>query len=109
MKLAMEVMQVKKLSPHAIIPSRGSKYAAGFDLSSAYDVMVPARGKALVKTGSLAYFDVVLYVVCMLCMYVCYSLITRSFYCYSRGHVCKSGTKKWFGLEKLNRCRRWCY
>jgi dUTP pyrophosphatase len=43
-------MQVKKLSEFAIIPTRGSEYAAGFDLSSAYDIIVPARGKALVKT-----------------------------------------------------------
>ena len=29
---------------------RGSRLAAGYDLSSAYDLVVPARGKALVKT-----------------------------------------------------------
>jgi dUTP pyrophosphatase len=45
-----ETMQVKKLSEFAIIPTRGSEFAAGFDLSSAYDCSVPARGKALVKT-----------------------------------------------------------
>ncbi|KAJ7548406.1 hypothetical protein O6H91_07G010500 [Diphasiastrum complanatum] len=44
------VLQVKKLSPHAILPSRGSALAAGYDLSSAYDALVPARGKELVKT-----------------------------------------------------------
>ncbi|KAJ7541479.1 hypothetical protein O6H91_10G061400 [Diphasiastrum complanatum] len=41
---------VKKLSPHAILPSRGSALAAGYDLSSAYDAVVPARGKELLKT-----------------------------------------------------------
>lgn len=46
----IDMMQVKKLSEFAIIPTRGSQFAAGFDLSSAYDVTVPARGKALVKT-----------------------------------------------------------
>lgn len=40
----------KKLSPHAIIPTRGSAAAAGYDLSAAKDVVVPARGKALVPT-----------------------------------------------------------
>jgi dUTP pyrophosphatase len=45
-----EMMQVKKLTEFAIIPTRGSQFAAGFDLSSAYDVTVPTRGKALVKT-----------------------------------------------------------
>lgn len=44
------VMQVKKLSEHAVLPTRGSAYAAGYDLCSAYDGVVPARGKALLKT-----------------------------------------------------------
>ena len=34
----------------AKLPVRGSQFAAGFDLASAYDIVVPARGKALVKT-----------------------------------------------------------
>ena len=46
----MEVLKVKKLSEFATIPKRGSPYAAGFDLSSAYDVDIPPCGKALVKT-----------------------------------------------------------
>jgi len=46
-----EVMQVKKLNPSAAMPVRGSDFAAGFDLSSAEAVTVPARGKAIVKTG----------------------------------------------------------
>ncbi|EFJ25556.1 hypothetical protein SELMODRAFT_232059 [Selaginella moellendorffii] len=41
---------VKKLSACAILPSRGSALAAGYDLSSAYDSVVPARGKALIQT-----------------------------------------------------------
>ena len=41
---------VKRLSPLAVLPSRGSAGAAGFDLSSAAAVTVPARGKALVPT-----------------------------------------------------------
>jgi len=45
-----EILQVKKLSATAIIPSRGSLFAAGYDLSSAHDSVVPARGKALIKT-----------------------------------------------------------
>jgi dUTP pyrophosphatase len=45
-----EIMQVKKLTEFAVVPTRGSAFAAGFDLSSAYDCTVPARGKALVKT-----------------------------------------------------------
>lgn len=43
-------LQVKRLSPHAVVPKRGSPLAAGYDLYSAHDVTVPAEGKALVKT-----------------------------------------------------------
>ena len=45
-----EQLLVQKLSPSATVPSRGSALAAGYDLSSAHDCVVPARGKALVKT-----------------------------------------------------------
>eukprot|EP00240_Pyramimonas_obovata_P006520 CAMPEP_0118935314 /NCGR_PEP_ID=MMETSP1169-20130426/15395_1 /TAXON_ID=36882 /ORGANISM="Pyramimonas obovata, Strain CCMP722" /LENGTH=167 /DNA_ID=CAMNT_0006878331 /DNA_START=74 /DNA_END=577 /DNA_ORIENTATION=+ len=45
-----ETLRVKKLTELATIPSRGSALAAGYDLSSAYDCVVPARGKQLVKT-----------------------------------------------------------
>ena len=45
-----EILRVKKLSEHAIIPTRGSEYAAGYDLSSAIDTVIPARGKGIVKT-----------------------------------------------------------
>jgi deoxyuridine 5'-triphosphate nucleotidohydrolase len=43
-------LPVKKLSEHAILPVRGSEHAAGYDLSSAYDVTIPAQGKAIAKT-----------------------------------------------------------
>ncbi|GAQ86968.1 dUTPase [Klebsormidium nitens] len=43
-------LRVKKLSEHAVLPTRGSQHAAGYDLSSAYEAVVPARGQALVKT-----------------------------------------------------------
>ena len=41
---------VKKLSPHAKAPTRGSAFAAGYDLYSAKDVTIPMRGKELVDT-----------------------------------------------------------
>ncbi|KAM0883463.1 hypothetical protein ACQ4PT_031625 [Festuca glaucescens] len=44
------LLKVKKLSENAILPRRGSAFAAGYDLSSAVEVTVPARGKALVAT-----------------------------------------------------------
>lgn len=39
-----------RLSPLATIPVRGSVGAAGYDLSSAKDVLIPARGKGLCPT-----------------------------------------------------------
>jgi dUTP pyrophosphatase len=48
--MVAEVLRVKKLSEFAVIPSRGSPLSAGYDLSAAYEITVPARGKALVKT-----------------------------------------------------------
>jgi hypothetical protein len=45
-----ERLCVKRLSENAIMPVRGSKYSAGYDLSSAEEKVVPAHGKALVKT-----------------------------------------------------------
>lgn len=44
------VLRWAKLTEHALEPVRGSERAAGMDLRSAYDAVIPARGKALVKT-----------------------------------------------------------
>lgn len=41
---------VKKLTEFATVPSRGSKLAAGYDLYSAYDYVLKAKGKEMVKT-----------------------------------------------------------
>eukprot|EP00242_Pyramimonas_sp_CCMP2087_P018582 CAMPEP_0198209828 /NCGR_PEP_ID=MMETSP1445-20131203/17758_1 /TAXON_ID=36898 /ORGANISM="Pyramimonas sp., Strain CCMP2087" /LENGTH=168 /DNA_ID=CAMNT_0043883723 /DNA_START=123 /DNA_END=629 /DNA_ORIENTATION=- len=46
----VETLRVKKITEFATIPSRGSALAAGYDLSSAYDYTVPARGKEIVLT-----------------------------------------------------------
>ncbi|XP_042903297.1 deoxyuridine 5'-triphosphate nucleotidohydrolase [Parasteatoda tepidariorum] len=45
-----QVLRIAKLSPNAIAPSKGSKLAAGYDLYSAYEYIVPAKGKVLAKT-----------------------------------------------------------
>ncbi|XP_010539067.1 PREDICTED: deoxyuridine 5'-triphosphate nucleotidohydrolase [Tarenaya hassleriana] len=42
--------KVKKLSDKAVVPKRASPLSAGYDLSSAMETKVPARGKALVPT-----------------------------------------------------------
>ncbi|XP_064103050.1 deoxyuridine 5'-triphosphate nucleotidohydrolase-like [Macrobrachium nipponense] len=44
------VLRFKKLTEHAFAPSKGSNWAAGYDLCSAYDETIPAQGKALIKT-----------------------------------------------------------
>ncbi|KAJ0980400.1 hypothetical protein J5N97_008655 [Dioscorea zingiberensis] len=44
------LLRVKRLSENAVIPSRASPLAAGYDLSSAVETKVPAHGKALVPT-----------------------------------------------------------
>lgn len=46
-----EPLRVKRLVENAIIPTRGSASAAGFDLYASQDDTVPARGKAMVETG----------------------------------------------------------
>lgn len=43
-------MQVKLLSATAKAPTRGSAFAAGYDLYAAKETTIPARGKALVAT-----------------------------------------------------------
>eukprot|EP00742_Colponemidia_sp_Colp-10_P009355 GILJ01010193.1.p1 GENE.GILJ01010193.1~~GILJ01010193.1.p1 ORF type:complete len:168 (-),score=28.93 GILJ01010193.1:131-634(-) len=48
--LKMSTLFVKKLSEHATIPARASAGAAGYDLSSAHECVVPAKGKQIVKT-----------------------------------------------------------
>lgn len=41
---------VKKLSDKGRLPTKGSAFAAGYDLYAAKDTTVPARGKVLVST-----------------------------------------------------------
>jgi dUTP pyrophosphatase len=43
-------LQVKKLSDKGRVPTRGSAFAAGYDIYAARDTTVPARGKVLVDT-----------------------------------------------------------
>lgn len=47
---APPALQIKLLSDKAQAPTRGSEFAAGYDLYSAQDTTIPARGKAIVDT-----------------------------------------------------------
>ena len=42
---------VKKLNKGALLPVKGSAFAAGYDLHALTDAKIPARGKALISTG----------------------------------------------------------
>jgi len=46
-----EILKFKRLSQNAIIPKRGSLYAAGYDLHSATEIIVPSKGKILIPTN----------------------------------------------------------
>jgi dUTPase len=47
---AQPSLLIKKLSDKARLPTRGSAFAAGYDIYAAKDTVVPARGKVLVDT-----------------------------------------------------------
>lgn len=49
--MSVPPLLVKRLSASARAPSRGSAFAAGYDLYSAKETVVPAKGKAMVDTG----------------------------------------------------------
>ena len=48
--MSFKQLRFKKLSNDAYAPTKGSKYAAGYDLYAAHDGVVRARGKELIKT-----------------------------------------------------------
>lgn len=47
---AHPALLIKKLSDKARLPTRGSAFAAGYDIYAARETTVPARGKVLVDT-----------------------------------------------------------
>ena len=47
---AEQALQVQLLSDNARAPTKGSAFAAGHDLYSARDIVIPARGRARVDT-----------------------------------------------------------
>jgi dUTP pyrophosphatase len=50
-QLPIPILEVRRLDSHAKIPTKGSDYAAGYDLYALNDVTIPAKGKRIVKTG----------------------------------------------------------
>ena len=51
MKSSLPILQIKKLAEKALLPKKGSEFAAGYDLHALTATVVPARGKVLVSTG----------------------------------------------------------
>jgi dUTP pyrophosphatase len=49
--MSISKLAFKKLSEHAVLPTRASKLAAGLDLYAAAPQIIPARGYASVSTG----------------------------------------------------------
>jgi dUTP pyrophosphatase len=47
---AAPALLIKRLSEKARLPTRGSAFAAGYDIYAAKDTVIPARGKVLVDT-----------------------------------------------------------
>lgn len=44
-------LQIQKLNPKAILPSKGSEHAAGYDLYSMDTLIIPPHQKQLISTG----------------------------------------------------------
>ncbi|CAF4377120.1 unnamed protein product, partial [Adineta steineri] len=44
------LLRFAKLTENAFPPMKGSDYAAGYDLRSAYDYVIPARGRLIAQT-----------------------------------------------------------
>ena len=51
MESLIQKLQVKKLVEKAILPKRGTEFAAGYDLYSSEDKIVPKKNKACISTG----------------------------------------------------------
>ncbi|MCD6234079.1 MAG: dUTP diphosphatase [Candidatus Marinimicrobia bacterium] len=47
----MMTVKIKRLSPHATLPSRQHSYDAGYDVTAVEETVVPAGKWTLVKTG----------------------------------------------------------
>lgn len=51
MPTRLDVLRFKQLDPQAVLPKRGSALAAGLDICSIEGVELPAKQRAMVRTG----------------------------------------------------------
>ena len=47
----MENIKIKCVHTNAVVPTRGSKYAVGYDLYSCEEIIIPQNNSALIDTG----------------------------------------------------------
>ena len=45
-----DLLQIRRLTKRALLPAKATKDAAGYDLYSPYDYILPAHGKILIMT-----------------------------------------------------------
>jgi len=50
-KAPLSTLNFKRLDPRAVLPTRGSAYAAGLDLYSIEDIHIPPHQRVLARTG----------------------------------------------------------
>ena len=53
----MENIKIKLNHPNAVLPTRGSKYAVGYDLYSCEELIIGKNNSALVDTGIILDID----------------------------------------------------
>ena len=51
MSSPLDVLRFKQLDPRAILPARGSAFAAGLDICSIEDLVIEPHGRAAARTG----------------------------------------------------------
>lgn len=51
MTTPLDVLRFKQLDPKAILPTRGSSFAAGLDICSIEDVIIEPRQRGVARTG----------------------------------------------------------
>jgi dUTP pyrophosphatase len=51
MQLIMEVLRFKQLDPRAVLPKRGSVFAAGLDVCGIEEVEIAPKQRAMARTG----------------------------------------------------------
>jgi dUTP pyrophosphatase len=47
----LDVLRFKQLDPKAVLPARGSSFAAGLDICSIEDLVIESRQRAIARTG----------------------------------------------------------